>query len=160
MSRNRRRWIRLIAVVGLMTTAAVLVVYPWRTIWAVADAPLTATFILTNAKTGGPVAGTLVALHDETGPVTILHTDQEGVARLSRSCSTYLTVEDNPITGWKRSHRSLAVWCRWQVVITASGFRPPDPWWMGSEDALVAEDRGDGFYVTIQVSLIPHGTSP
>ena len=154
------RWRKWVAIIVLLAATAFAVVYPWRTKWAVGDATLLVTFIVTDAKTSRPVKDAHVALHEEVGSVTVIRTDAVGVARLSRSCPVYLTADDNPITGWSRSRRSLAASCRWQVVITAGGYRPPDPWWMGGEDRLDAEDRGDGFYVTVSVSLIPHGSIP
>jgi hypothetical protein len=155
-----RRWRSRVAIVLLLAIFAFVVAYPWRITWAVGDAKLVVTYIVTDAKTGRPIEGAHVALYEETGPPTVIRSDAAGVARLARSCSTYVTIDDNPITGWSRSRRSLAAWCRWQVVITAGGYRPPDPWWMGGEDRLDAEDRGDGFYATIPVSLIPHGSTP
>ena len=80
-----RRRSRVIAVcLILLVSAIILLVLPWSTLDRTPHAVVSLAFEVTDATTHEPVPAAQVAIHDESGAVTILRTDPAGIATMAR----------------------------------------------------------------------------
>ena len=153
MARRRKR---ILIAVAIALLAGFVLVYPWDAILAIGYAPLVVEFAVTDAETGAPVAGAHIDLHDElAGGVTILRTDEHGIATLNTECKTSITAAFNPISGVPGRSRTSPGIREWLVVMTAEGYRPPEPWRVDVGPRILADHDGS-YEVSIPVSLVPH----
>jgi hypothetical protein len=151
---------RIVAAVGVVLLVGLVLIYPWRVELGVGGEKMTVRFVVTDAQTGEPVQGAHIALHDSAREVTILRTGADGVAELNTECTFTSRVRENPITGWRGRPTYSARGPERLVVMTAGGYRPPEPWWLGWQEYHTAEKRDSRYEVTVPLSLVPHAAAP
>jgi hypothetical protein len=143
------------AAIILLLLAGIVLVYPRRDAQSVRDAPLTIRFVVKDGQSGKPVVGAHIALSDELDHATILRTDKDGLATLATDRNPLRQDHTIPVFA---SYRPLP-YRRWLVVLTAEGYRPPEPWPISSAEYNLTK-VGDSYELMVPVSLVLQAEAP
>ncbi|HEY1376977.1 MAG TPA: hypothetical protein VGF55_09290 [Gemmataceae bacterium] len=156
----RKRRAVVAVLLALLIMAIVLVLWPWSVVTRTPNADVSLIFVVLDAVTHAPVPSAHIAVHDETGVVTILRTDAVGTAGMTRRANVTVRERTNPFTGLRTELDRIAVLPDWQIVVTAKGYQPEEPWRLADRFPPTAEYATSPIMLRIRIELAPQSGTP